>query len=690
MTTTRIIASGLYLVPAMLWIVLARRHVRWIRLHPPTSLAFRLLPIVSVVLGAHYVVLALAVLSPSVPLHPFAMLEQRGQVAREVPWLVTVALLRHIVALLPLPERRPSRAWLAVNYGLSGLAVLLVLGLRLRPDATPDQQVLAHRVYELSLSVLGGLTLLKLVRAARPGSWGPEHAGELRRPDVVMILGGIGMAVLAFPVAWGIIDPDFSVVAFEVALGLAVAIPVALRSLGSVAVELTTLVGMLLGTVGIVAAVVTATATIDPSLHPLLVLGAALGLWALLTIGQDALRALVARWMLRQTDGEWRVLQDFLHTLSPEQGVQECCRLALAELVRMRSFPGAAILLDDGRTVVAGRFRLDPIVRVWPRGAAAASLPTGVFGSNQLRMLPVELRDALREANVGLGSAVIASPRRRWGHLFIGTGMMGGFTLEEDAERLTALTDQLALLLDASDLLARTVAVERSLAHAEKLAAIGELAARVAHEIRNPVTAARSLAQQLARAQSSPLDAEHATLIVEELERVERQVRDLLRFARRDELRLEAVDLPQLLEGIVSQLRARLEVARVQVTLAADPGSMARCDREKLRQVVINLIENAVDALGERPGSGCIALSVAQENGHVRLRVADDGPGVAPDDVPHLFEPFFSTKEHGTGLGLAIVRRTIEAHGGRIEASAAAEGGLAMTIELPVAGERAA
>jgi signal transduction histidine kinase len=674
----------------MLWIVLARRHVRWVRMHPPTSLAFKLLPIVSVVLAVHYVVLALAVLSPSVPLHPFAMLEQRGQLAREVPWIVTVALLRHIVALLPLPERRPSPAWLAFNYGLAGVAVLLVLALRLRPDATPDQQVLAHRVYEIVLFVLGGLTLLRLVRAARPGSWGPEHAGELRRPDAVMILGGIGIAVLAFPVAWGIVDPDFSVVAFEVALGLAVAVPMALRSLGAVAVDLATLAGVLLATGAVVAAVVTGSTTVEPSLHPLLVLGATLGLWGVLTIGQDALRAFVARRMLRRTDGEWGVLQDFLHTLSPERGVQECCRLALAELLRMRRFPGAAILLDDGRTVVAGTFHVEPIERVWPRGEAAAKLPTGVFGSNQLRMLPVELRDALREANVGLGSAVIASPRRRWGHLFIGTGMLGGFMLEEDSERLMALTDQLALLLDASDLLGRTVAVERSLAHAEKLAAIGELAARVAHEIRNPVTAARSLAQQLARAQASPLDAEHAALIVEELERVERQVRDLLRFARRDELRLEAVDLPALLEAIVTQLRARLEAARVQVTLAADPGSVARCDREKLRQVVINLIENAVDALGERPGTRRIALSVAQENGHVRLRVADDGPGVAPEDVPHLFEPFFSTKEHGTGLGLAIVRRTIEAHGGRIEASAAVEGGLAMTIELPAAGERAA
>src|SRR2546425_8185340 len=100
--------------------------------------------------------------------------------------------------------------------------------------------------------------------------------------------------------------------------------------------------------------------------------------------------------------------------------------------------------------------------------------------------------------------------------------MLGGFFHEDDVEGFQAFVAQLALLLDGADLLARTIAVERSLAHAEKLAAIGELAARIAHEIRNPVTAARSLAQQLAREPASPFAAEHR-LILGELERVERQ-----------------------------------------------------------------------------------------------------------------------------------------------------------------------
>src|SRR5205823_6031093 len=138
-----------------------------------------------------------------------------------------------------------------------------------------------------------------------------------------------------------------------------------------------------------------------------------------------------------------------------------------------------------------GDFELAPLVRVWPRGAAADALPARSFGSIELRALPLALREALVRAHVTLGAAPILSPRRRWGWLFMNTGMLGGLFHEEDVEGFCAFVAQLALLLDGADLLARTVAVERALAHAEKLAAIGELAARIAHEIRNPVAAAR-------------------------------------------------------------------------------------------------------------------------------------------------------------------------------------------------------
>ena len=117
---------------------------------------------------------------------------------------------------------------------------------------------------------------------------------------------------------------------------------------------------------------------------------------------------------------------------------------------------------------------------------------------------------------------------------------------------------------------------------------------------------------------------------------------------------------------------------------------IARADREKLRQVLINLLENALDAM-TADAAGPRTLSVAVANGHgaAALEVRDSGPGVSADALPHLFEPFFSTKASGTGLGLAIARRTVEAHGGRIAVRAGSGRGLAVSVELPLAKESA-
>src|SRR5262249_61836446 len=126
-----------------------------------------------------------------------------------------------------------------------------------------------------------------------------------------------------------------------------------------------------------------------------------------------------------------------------------------------------------------------------------------------------------------VGVTPIVSPRRRWGYGFVTTGVLrASFTVEE-IDAVQALAGQFALVLDAAELLERAIAVERSLAHSEKLAAVGELAARVAHEIRNPVTAAPSLAHLTVRDPRSPHNVEHAELILAELGRVEGQAHAL-------------------------------------------------------------------------------------------------------------------------------------------------------------------
>ena len=174
-------------------------------------------------------------------------------------------------------------------------------------------------------------------------------------------------------------------------------------------------------------------------------------------------------------------------------------------------------------------------------------------------------------------------------------------------------------------------------------------------------------------------------MIREELDRVERQVADLLHFARREEPRLEAVNLGALVEATVTQLRPQLESAGVVVTLDLQPDIAARADRERFRQVLVNLVENAAEALGGAPRRE-LCVRVAAANGHATLQLSDTGPGVPEDAMPRLFEPFFSLKANGTGLGLAIAKRTLEAHGGRITAAIRPEGGMTFDVDLPLGG----
>ena len=600
MSARDLIAAGLYLLPTLLFTEIAREQWHFRLRHAPQSRAFRLIPIVTTVLAVHYLILTARMLVPGRARDPFAMIRTPWHVLYEDPWLMALALLRHLLYLLPLPEKRPSPAWLLGNYGLAVGAAALSAFLRLRPGATPDEQELAHRVFELGFTVLGVLCLVQFVRNARPGTWRPEYAGELRRPDVVLVQGLGSAAFLAAPIVWAAGGQEFAIIAFEVLLGFAVAAPMVSRVLGHVLPGLIVTGGLLAGTIGLFAGYTAARTHVDPTLHVLLGFGAVVATLALFTVGQRWLAAAASRLILRRRAHEMQELQRFLHTLSPDLGVLECCRRVLAELVRARRLPGAAVVFADGDPLVVGAIDIDAVLRVWPRGAAADALPRGAYGSSELRDLPLAVREAIIDAGVGLGIAAIDGPQRRWGHLFLRTGFFGGMFREDDAEAFVVVVDQLALLLDGADLLARTVAVERSLAHAEKLATIGELAARFAHDIRNPVTAARSLAQQLARDPTAPENAEHAGIILAELELVEWQVRDLLRFARREDYHLAPIDLGRLAQAMVTRLAPRLDAAGVIATYTAPPGVVVRGDRDTLDHALVNLVENAIDAVAER------------------------------------------------------------------------------------------
>jgi signal transduction histidine kinase len=465
---------------------------------------------------------------------------------------------------------------------------------------------------------------------------------------------------------------------------LGLAIPLAVRVLGEV-VRQVIVTAIVLGTAcGIYWAASAAAVAAGPDVGPLFHLAAVILPVLLLIPALSSLRDAVDHILFRRTLRRQAELRTALAGLSPELGIADCCRRAMDDFVRVMQLRGAGILLErDGTAIVSGQLDMAPLQRVWPRGAAADGLPAGLFSGGVFRELPAELQQALIESEV-VGATPISSTRRRWGYGFVTTNMLNASFSPDEVRAVEALAGQFALILDAAELLERTRAVERSLAHSEKLAAIGELAARVAHEIRNPVTAARSLAQLMAGDPGSEHNAEHAELILAELERVERQVQALLRFARREEFSFEPVDLGEVARSALEPLRARLAASGVAVETDIAAGVVARADREKIRQVVLNLLDNAADAVGESSEKR-LALAVRGDDGAAVLEVRDSGPGVPADVLPRLFEPFFSLKTHGTGLGLAIVKRTVEAHGGRVEAHPDGRTGMVLRVELPAA-----
>lgn len=244
------------------------------------------------------------------------------------------------------------------------------------------------------------------------------------------------------------------------------------------------------------------------------------------------------------------------------------------------------------------------------------------------------------------------------------------------------------------------------LRRSRELAALGEMAAGIAHEIRNPLGSIRLYAEALRDdLEGIPGPREMAIKIGSAVTGLDRVVGDVLAFAREMRLRVAPCEPAALLEGAVRDVRCELIDAGVRVEIEATD-DLVSCDADLIRRALVNLVRNAAEAAGEAGPGGVVRLSA--ERGSRRgadgrraaclsLAVEDSGPGIPAEAVGRMFNPFFTTRAAGTGLGLAIVHRIVDAHGGAVEVSLRgserdaedALSGARVSILLPLDPERA-
>jgi signal transduction histidine kinase len=244
------------------------------------------------------------------------------------------------------------------------------------------------------------------------------------------------------------------------------------------------------------------------------------------------------------------------------------------------------------------------------------------------------------------------------------------------------------LNVDLAGTLNRLQAAQQELLVAERMATVGRLSLRVAHEVRNPIAAIElnaELLQDIVRAHAgADMDEAHGLVasIRDQVNTLDALTEEYLAFARFPKPHFEEESLNHLIEELAAFVRPVATRQGLTIHVATDPGvPMMEIDRGLLRQAVHNLVKNSMEALSR---GGALTIESHCEDDAVEVRVSDTGNGIPPQVAQRLFEPFFTTKPQGTGLGLSITRQIVEEHGGQLSWSNGPSGGAVFTVRLPL------
>ena len=238
--------------------------------------------------------------------------------------------------------------------------------------------------------------------------------------------------------------------------------------------------------------------------------------------------------------------------------------------------------------------------------------------------------------------------------------------------------------------LGRARELEAQLYQAQQSAVVGRLASAIAHEIRNPLNYINLTLDHLRTAFPPEDPGKRETFerlamqLKVEVARINSRISEFLNYTRPAKLDLVPLDLREVAEDAMRLIEVKASESGIETRIEQQGGVQPVLgDAETLRSVLTNLYINALESLDGKGGALTVKISVAEDNHRTRIKISDTGKGIAPDNISHLFEPYFSTKETGTGLGLAIVKKAIDEHHGTINVQSELGRGTTFTITLP-------